>query len=40
LHETTGHCESFVLYTEKIILVKRAFPDPHFSQFNVNDDPP
>jgi hypothetical protein len=40
LHETTGHCESFVLYTEKIILVKRAFPDPHFSEFNVNDDPP
>jgi hypothetical protein len=38
LHETTGHCESFVLYTEKIILAKRAFPDPHFSQSNINVD--
>jgi hypothetical protein len=40
LHKTTGHCESFVLYTEKIILVECAFPDPHFSQFSINDDLP
>jgi hypothetical protein len=26
LHETAGHCECFVLYTEKIILDKCAFP--------------
>jgi hypothetical protein len=36
LHETTGHCECFVLYTEKIILDNRAFPDPNFSQCIIN----
>jgi hypothetical protein len=38
LHETAGHCECFVLYTEKIILDKCAFPDPDFSQSNINVD--
>ena len=36
LHETTSHCECFVLYTEKIILGKCAFPDPDFSQSIIN----
>jgi hypothetical protein len=38
LHETAGHCECFVLYTEKIILDKCAFPDPDFSQSIINVD--
>ena len=33
LHKTAGHCECFVLYTEKIILGECAFPGPNFSQF-------
>jgi hypothetical protein len=36
LHKTAGHCECFVLYTEKIILAECAFPDPDFSQFITN----
>jgi hypothetical protein len=38
LHETAGHCECFVLYTEKIILGKRAFPDPKKYQSKLNVD--
>jgi hypothetical protein len=38
LHKTAGHCECFVLYTEKIILAECAFPDPDFSQFITNVD--
>jgi hypothetical protein len=36
LHKTTGHFESFVLYTEKIISAERAFPDLDFSQPRLN----
>ena len=38
LHETAGHCECFVLYTEKIILSNCAFPYPNFSQTIINVD--